>query len=134
MNVEISHRTPFQSIKILVNNKVVIEQQNTRSVTVTCDSIPASVSVEFSPFKISPTVRINDFMVNYWLADLHKQDHKLDFTLDDNFFSNYKSKDIQSRMGYLTSDQQKIAHFQDKYVGVNNLHPELVDKIKSLLT
>lgn len=133
MKLEITHRDPFHSIKISVNDAIVLEEQNINSVSIVCDSLPATISVEFSPFKIKPIVRIDNFMVNYWLANIQEQEHKLEFNLDDNFFLNYKKKDIESRLNYLTSEQQKIPEFQDKYVGVNNLHPDLVNKIKSLI-
>ena len=45
----------------------------------------------------------------------------------------YKNKDINGRIAHLSDDQKNIDHFYDKYIGINNLHPELVTEIKELI-
>jgi len=61
-------------------------------------------------------------------------DHQLEFDVDIGFFQKYRQKNLQGRIDSLTEDQKKMDHFWDKYIGINNLHPELVQEIQDLIT
>ena len=131
--LEISSSTKFDHIKIFLNQHLVKEQSDCCSIVVDIDDLPTDVSVEFTPFKLKPLIRYNNFMINYWLADILLQDHKLEFCITENFYQDYKNKDINGRIAHLSEDQKNIEHFYDKYIGINNLHPELVAEIKELI-
>lgn len=134
--LELEYRTNFKAISIKLNGNLVssLTDQSTMLIELPPDTLlPISVEVEFHPFKIKPIVRYNNFMLDYWLADIELQDHKLSFVIHKTFFEDYKNKNIQGRLDSLGDAQKNIEHYLDKYIGVNNLHPELVDEIKELI-
>ena len=131
--VEVSYNQPLESVKIFVNQTLVAESADTAVLTGTVDCLPAGVEVEFKPYGIKPVVRFNDYMLNYWLANVLVQDHKLEFTISKNFYKDYKNKDIAGRLAHLTIEEKSAENMYDKYIGINNLYPELVKEIKEFL-
>ncbi len=131
--LEIKHK--FDHVKVYINDDLVEEKYNCDGITYTLDQLlPLKITIEFFPFNIKPIIRFNDFMLNYWLADILLQDHQLEFTVSETFYQDYKNKNINGRIASLPTDQQHVEHFWDKYVGINNLHPDLVKEIKNLIT
>jgi hypothetical protein len=131
--IELSNLTNIEYIKINVDQQVVAENYNCKSLGAKINQLPAIVNIEFRPFKIKPIVRYNNFMLDYWLANIQLFDHQLEFTITETFFQDYKNKNIQGRINSLSEDQKKLDHYWDKYIGVNNLHPELVQQIKNFI-
>jgi hypothetical protein len=131
--IEIAGRTNMEYVKISVNQQIVSERHDCKTLTGAIISLPAIVNVEFQPFKIKPIVRYNNFMLDYWLADIQLFDHQLEFAITETFFQDYRNKNIQGRIDSLTESQKNLDHYWDKYVGVNNLHPEIVQKIKNFI-
>ena len=78
-------------------------------------------------------MRVDNFLLDYWLANIKLWDHQLEFNISKTFYGDYKNKNIDGRIASLTKEQQNIEHFWDKYIGIDNLHPDLVDKIKNLI-
>lgn len=128
--VEIFSPTALEHIKISVNQQMVIEGHDCKILAGPVNVLPALVEIQFRPFKIRPIVRYNNFMLDYWLADIKLFDHELKFTVTDTFFQDYKNKNIQGRIDSLGQAQKDSDHFWDKYIGINNLHPALVQEIK----
>ena len=125
----------FDHVKVYINDVLVEEKYNCDGITCLVDQpIPLKIAIEFFPFKIKPIVRFNDFMLDYWLADILLQDHRLEFTVSETFYQDYKNKNINGRIASLPKDKQHVEQFWDKYVGINNLHPDLVKEIKNLIT
>ena len=132
--VEVAHTPDFEQVKIYINTQLVAEQYNCAALACSFDSqLPVQIAVEFFPFKIKPIVRFDNFMLDYWLADIQLQEHKLEFTVGETFYQDYKNKNIGGRIASLPAEQQNIEHFWDKYIGINNLHPALIDDIKNLI-
>jgi hypothetical protein len=133
--IEVVNSSPVHFFRIYVNNQLIAEQYECKTLTAHFDTaLPVDVTVEFQPFQIKPIIRFNNFMLDYWLANVLLEDHRAMFSITDTFFQDYKDKNIQGRINYLTEEQKSVEHFYDKYIGVNNLHPELVDEIKKLIT
>jgi hypothetical protein len=133
-SIEISYSAPFDNIKIYVNQTLVAEANDVGTISSTFNyAFPVKVEVEFAPFKIKPIVRFNNFMLNYWLADILLQDHKLEFSIGENFYQDYKNKDIAGRIAHLSMEEKSLENMYDKYIGINNLYPELVKETKELL-
>ena len=132
-SIEIAHTQPLELIKIYVNQELVAEGTDVASLVGNFDQLPAKIDVEFRPYGITPVVRFNNFMLNYWLADVLLQDHKLEFTIGENFYQDYKNKDIDGRLAHLSIEEKSAENMYDKYIGINNLYPELVKEIKDLL-
>jgi len=127
--VEIANNNIFEYVKIFVNGELVAKDNNVQLLIAKFDyNLPLVIDIEFAPFGIKPIVRFNNFLLNYWLADILLQDHKLSFTVTEHFYTDYKNKDIQGRLAHLKEN------VLDKYVGINNLYPTLVDSIKNLIT
>jgi hypothetical protein len=131
--LEISLRHNIEQIKIIANNQLISEAYDCSTLTAVIDTLPAVVEVEFRPFKIKPIVRYNNFMLDYWLANIQLFDHKLEFTITDEFFQDYKNKNMQGRIDSLSESQKGVDHYWDKYIGINNLHPDIVQQIKKLI-
>ena len=131
--IEIALHNNIEHIKIIANHQLISEAYNCSALTAVIDTLPACVEVEFQPFKIKPIVRYNNFMLDYWLANIQLFDHKLEFTITDTFFQDYKNKNIQGRIDSLSDSQKGVDHYWDKYIGINNLHPSIVQQIKQLI-
>ena len=108
------------------------EVNNTTEIIVDID-LPAKIKVEFSPYKARPIVRLNNIMLNYWLANIMLYDHYLEFDVPTNFFLQYKDRDMQGRIDHVPADEAHGQHYFDRYIGINNLYPELIDEIRKLL-
>ncbi len=133
--IEITNITPFEFVKVFINNNLVNETYGLSSVLITFDTgLPANVEIEFKPHKVKPIVRYNNIMLDYWLANVLLQDHKIQLTITDTFFQDYKNKNIEGRISSLPPEQKDVEHFHDKYIGINNQHQDLVDQIKNLIT
>lgn len=134
-SIEIQLRNQkFEEIKVFINQQLVSQAQSCDSILVEFDQpLPATVDVEFWPFRLRPTVRYNGFMLDYWLSNILLQDHKLTLTVSETFFEDYRNKNIQGRIDSLSDKQRSAKHFFDQYVGVNNAYPEIVSQIKKLI-
>ena len=132
--IEIASLTNLEYAKININQRTVLETHDCKTLTYTIVELPAKINVEFRPFKIKPIVRYNNFMLDYCLAGIQLFDHQLEFTITETFFQDYKNKNIQGRIDSLTESQKKLDHYWDKYVGIDNLHPEILQKIKSVIS
>ena len=128
--VEIFSPTDIEYIRISVNQQLIAEGHNCKTLTGVVNVLPAKVEAEFRPFKIKPVIRYNNFMLDYWLANIQLFDHKLEFTITDEFFQDYKNKNMQGRIDSLSESQKGVDHYWDKYIGINNLHPDIVQQIK----
>jgi len=132
--IEIESLNEFTQVKVYVNTKLVVEQTNCKSLTYNIDQpLPADIDIEFQPFKIRPIVRLDNFLLDYWLANIILQDHKLSIRVTDTFFQDYKNKNIEGRIASLPLEQKNSEQFWDNYIGVNNLYPELTNEIKELI-
>jgi hypothetical protein len=133
--IEIANNNIFEYVKIFVNGELIAKDNDVPSLIAKFDcKLPVVIDMEFSPFGIKPIVRFNNFLLNYWLADILLQDHKLSFTVTEHFYNDYKNKDIQGRLTHLNTEEKSTENVLDKYVGINNLYPTLVDSIKNLIT
>lgn len=132
--IEIAHTAPFEFVKFFINNQLVSETYNTDNASIVfADALPVNLEIEFKPHKIKPIVRYNNIMLDYWLANILLQDHKIQMDITDTFFQDYKNKNIEGRIASLPPEQKNVEHFHDKYIGINNQHQDLVDQIKSLI-
>lgn len=120
-------------VGIKSNNSLLIEEYNCNQLHTSLADLPAAVEIWFQPYKVKPIVRYNNFMLDYWLANIDIYDHKIEFSVSKNFFADYKNKNMQGRIDSLSEQQKSIDHYWDKYIGINNLHPELVAEIKKLI-
>jgi hypothetical protein len=123
----------FEWVKLFVNDEFVNQLHHVTSVQLTLPTDTQSLSLEFFPFKQKPLVRIDDFLLNYWLADIKLWDHRIDVDVGNDFYERYQQRDFQGRLAHLTPEQLGQHHYQDKYIGINNLYPELVEKIRNII-
>ena len=132
-SVEILH-PHIDEVKIYVNQQLLAQDQQCSALKVNFNQpLPVQIDIEFWPFKIKPIVRYNKFMLDYWLANILLQDHKLTFTVSETFFEDYRNKNIQGRVDSLSETQRNSEHFFDQYVGVNNGYPTIINEIKTTL-
>jgi hypothetical protein len=98
------------------------------------DSLPAELKIYITPYKIQPYVRIDNLLVNYGLAEITPWDHMLEFTLHSDWRDRYFNNIIKAKQEYLSNSGQLIPENMDKYVGINNLHPEILKEIESIIS
>jgi len=129
--IEIFHEQ-LSEYKLFVNEQLISEGLCNRSVEL---SVPTSlVSIWFYPWKIVPTVRINNFIVNTGLAKIDLYDHKLDISLTEDFQEKYHQNDIESRMDlfYQNNNGKNDEQLFDEIIGFNS-HDDVVKQIKKVL-
>lgn len=94
------------------------------------DAASANIEIKFWPWKIKPLLRINSFLIDHWLGNVLLQDHAVTLTVDQHFFEQYRSKDLQGRLDSLGPNPTKVT--VDRIVG-RNLHNDLVLEIQKRL-
>lgn len=91
---------------------------------------PGTIKVFFEPWKITPILRIDGHLLDYWNADILKFDHMIQLYWDDQFYDRYQARIIDAKIKFLNLTTQEDI---DKYVGINNLNPDLLESIKKIL-
>lgn len=134
MIIEVEYPSEFDLVKIYINTRLAVERKDCRRAEFSFDNkLPVHIAVEFFPYKIKPIVRFDGFLLDYWLANIQLWDHRLEFTVNNTFYQDYKDKNIAGRIASLLPEQQSVEHFWDKFIGINNLHPSLTEEIKKLI-
>ena len=115
------------------NNVVLSKSLNKKHHVFKTKNLPAKIKMFIRPWKIKPLVRFDGHLVNYGLAKITPWDHMLEFTLDERYAEKYFDSIIDAKRQYLSKTGQNQPDNMDLFVGVNNLEPEMVEKIKALL-
>ena len=129
--IEIFH-DQLTEYKLFVDEQLISEGMCNRTVEL---CVPESlVSIWFYPWKIVPTIRINNFIVNTGLAEIDLYDHKFDVELTNDFYQKYHQNDIASRMDlfYQTDNGKNNEQLFDEIIGFNT-HDDVVKQIKKVL-
>jgi hypothetical protein len=90
----------------------------------------ANIEIFFEPWKTKPLIRVDNHLVNYWLAEIAQFDHMVSLTWDRNFYQKYQQRAMQSKIEYLGISKQEDI---DYYLGINNSHYDIVEQIKKYL-
>lgn len=128
--VELFH-DKLSAYKQFVNDTLVSEGSCNGSITLNFACGPGRNSIWFEPWGIVPHIRVNNFLIDPGLAGVDVFDHKFDICLDKNFFTNYKQQDLYYRQQSINVED---AYIYDSVIGVGNMHKELVDKIKEVMS
>lgn len=133
MKISVSH-PGLVEINFQIDGHTKISCQTCCTLKIDLDiSGPTRFTANFRPFGIKPLVRVDGFLIDYWLAGVKQQDHKIDLDIDVDFFARYSQKDRQGRLDSLSDEQKQMPHYLDKYIGIDNLYPELVQEIQNLV-
>jgi hypothetical protein len=97
-----------------------------------CCEIPCAGTIEifFEPWGIKPMLRIDNHLLDYWNASVMQFDHMIQLHWDEDFYNRYWQRIMDAKVEYLNLKSQEDI---DYFVGVNNLNPEIVEKIKKIL-
>lgn len=127
------HHPELCEYKLFIDNKLHSEGSCERNIVLSVPSMQ-NISIWFSPWKILPLIRVNNFLVNTGLANIDVFDHKFDMVLDDGFFDMYHKNDIASReQSFFLNQNGKVDEIlYDKVIGTSQ-HQDLVDKITQVL-
>jgi hypothetical protein len=132
--IEISCAQPLEWLQICLDGDCVIEGTTVTALSAQFDRpLPTRVQAQFRPFGVRPWVRYNGFLLNYWLANIMLYDHMLELEITPSFYQDYKQRDIDGRLAHVTAEERTMDNLYDKYIGTNNLYPELVREIRDLL-
>jgi hypothetical protein len=91
---------------------------------------PDAISLWFEPWRIKPEVRVDGILVDYALAQINQFDHKLDITLDQDFYHSYHEQDIRFRQQSIFQDGEPDPYIYDAVIGVGQMHQDIVDQLR----
>ena len=121
------------SCEYMVNGKLISKSPEKTVHEFDVVELPCKVQIMLNPYKIKPTVRIDDIMVNYGLAEITPWDHMIEFTIGDNFQQEYFQAIIDAKKTYLKKNGDTVPSDMEYFVGINNLHPEIIESISNNL-
>jgi hypothetical protein len=128
MKISVAH-PDLNMIRFEVDANVMPFIQNNEEFYIEVED-EANIQIFFEPWKIKPLLRVNDHLIDYWLADVLQFDHMIQFSWTKDFYSRYQAKNIQSKIDYLGITKQEDI---DYYLGINNSHLDIVEQIKKYL-
>ena len=123
--IKLTHDADF-SCEYIVNGEMVEKTPCRSEHTFTVTDLPCHININIKTYKIRPTIRIDNILVNYGLAKITPWDHMLEFNLDHDFFDTYFKNIIDSKIKYLAIGEDKAL----KKLGYEDLS-DLVDKIEA---
>ena len=133
MKISISH-SGLQEIVFFEHTRQVAACKNCNELSINLNmDTPTMITAQFQPYGIKPLLRIDGFLIDYWLANVLQQDHQISFELTPNFVEHYRSRDRQGRIDSLSDQQRRVDHYLDKYIGIDNLNSDLLVEIRDLL-
>lgn len=103
---------------------------NPTSITWLVDGCPNVLLINFLPRNIIPSLRVNNFLINYWLAGVEVNEGVLLMPLGDDFERRYQQRDLQGRLQSLGPNPSAIT--LDRNLG-RQLHQDLVDQLQHLI-
>lgn len=130
--IKLTHSEKF-SCEYVVNDKLITKSKNSEEHEFSVTEIPCHVKINIQPYKIKPIIRIDGLMVNYGLAEITPWDHMLEFNLHDDWLERYFKNIINAKKQYLSKHGKSVPENMEKYVGINNLYPELVKEIRKII-
>jgi len=136
-SIEVFDNTPFDSIKIILNGAIIASGENITSIIASYDTLPAEIVVEFTPEWRRPKIRLNEHLINWVLAKVQFEQYCFKLSMPESFevfANNYLERDIFFRVEHFKDQLEKSEQFYDKYIGTNNLYPNLVAEIKTLIS
>jgi hypothetical protein len=128
MKLSVSHPL-LTMVRVEINGQEIPYNQTGAEFIINIES-SASVEIFFEPWKIKPLLRVDDHLIDYWLADVAQFDHMIRLHWDLNFYQKYQDRNIKSKMEYLGITKQEDI---DYYLGINNSHFDFVNQIKKYL-
>jgi hypothetical protein len=90
------------------------------------------VNIYFEPFKIKPLLRIDNILINYWLANVIQYDHMLELPISDDFWIKYYNKETESQINFAKLNHANDPMAVDKYVGISD-SSEIIARIRKRL-
>lgn len=131
-SIEIFRDLPFLTIEVFANEKLILSRTDISQVI--CE-VPDSAVVEISyqPRNTLPKIRVDNFLINTWLAGAVDTERGMSFNVDGSFPDRYKAKDIAGAINSLPEKENSAPEMFDKFIGINNLYPELVAEIRKTL-
>lgn len=134
MNIKLNSKKQEFSCEVHCNGDLHSKHAMSLEQSFSINYLPAELKIYITPYKIQPYVRIDNFLVNYGLAEITPWDHMLEFTVHADWRDRYFNNIIKSKQKYLSNSGQLFTENTDKYFGINNLHPELLKKIESIIS
>jgi hypothetical protein len=131
--IEINHPN-LSAYKFFLEEQLIVQDNCKGSVLLNCESSYKRCQIWFEPWGIVPMIRVNNFMIDFALAEIDLFDHKFDIILDDDFFLRYRENDLLFRKKSVFG--AGIAHdpyIYDSVIGVGSTHSDIINQIKKVL-
>lgn len=134
MNVKLNSKKQEFSCEVFCNDILQSKHNSAKEHSFVVNTLPAEIKIYIKPYKIRPYIRIDGMLVNYGLAEITPWDHMLEFTLHTDWLDRYFKNIIKAKQNYLSKSGQPVPENMEKYVGVNNLHPEILNEINKIIS
>ena len=128
--ITLTHSERF-SCEFYCDDKLATKSNNKLHHVFTTASRYAKYKIMIKPWKIKPLIRFDNFLVNYGLAKITPWDHMIEFTIGDNFQQEYFQAIIDAKKTYLKKNGDTVPNDMEYFVGINNLHPEIIESISN---
>jgi hypothetical protein len=113
--IEIFRDLPFTSLTIIINGITVVSEENTTNLQLTVNDTPATIEIAYQPGNTLPKVRVDNFLINTWLAGAVNTERGFSILLDDSFAKRYKEKDISGAIASLPEKENSAPEMFDKF-------------------
>ena len=127
--MEVFHEQ-LNSFKLFVDSKLTDEGPCQGSISFQIEPSSNRIEVWIHPWKIQPKVRINHILVDNAVAGFDQYDHKIDLTLDRDFFRTYQQREITFQVASIFGKNPPDADAYDRVIGHDAFHRDLVEKIR----
>jgi hypothetical protein len=128
MKLSVSHPDLIM-VRFEIDHVVIEHKQQNLEYVISIDQT-ADIKIFFEPWKISPLIRIDGHLIDYWLANVMQYDHMIQFQWNSGFYYDYQHRNIESKIQYLGLTKQEDI---DYHIGINNSNLDIVDQIKKHL-
>lgn len=128
MKLSVSHKD-ITMVRFEINGSIV-EHKKTDQLYIININDSCDIEVFFEPWGIKPLIRIDDHLIDYYLANVMQFEHMVKFTWADDFYDSYQDRNIKAKIDYLGITMQEEVDF---FIGINNSNKDIVDQIKKYL-
>ena len=128
MNINVQHPN-ITMIRIEINGLTTLESDTAVHGVHDIACHGNNVEIFFEPWGISPIVRFDNHMVHYKAARIHKFDHMIKFTCNDDYLTPYFEQMIEFKMEHLQTVGPTADNIE-ALIGVNSDCSAIIAEIK----
>lgn len=121
-NELVNAKLTYSNCEVTANNARQWELELINDTVITINLPGISIS--------QPLLRVNGFLLNFWLANVKFDNNQLVFTLGPNFSKGYSQRNLQGKLDSINNTTDKTV--LDRLIG-RSLHLDLVNNLHTLI-